>query len=334
MTNLLVLKEHLKNFYSKNEVFLIPAIKFLTAFISLLLINGKLGYMTQINSIMVVLILALMCSFLPMNMIIVVSATVTLLHLYRLSMECAAVTAILFLILFLLYFRFSPKDTMVVVLTPICFFLKVPYIIPLTMGLVGTPSSVISVGSGVIVYYLLDHIVAGTNTLNATDAEGATQKFRYVIDGVINNKGMMVTIAAFAVTIILIYIVRRLSVDYSWRIAIIVGSITNVIILLIGDLMLDTNISILATVVGTVFSAGIAMVIQFFMFNLDYSRTETVQFEDDEYYYYVKAVPKITVSTPEKKVKKINPQRTEAAREARMTHSRTENMGSGNARRP
>ena len=43
-----------------------------------------------------------------------------------------------------------------------------------------------------------------------------------------------------------------------------------------------------------------------FSFNLDYSRTEKVQFEDDEYYYYVKAVPKVTVTTPEHKVKKIN----------------------------
>ena len=38
---------------------------------------------------------------------------------------------------------------------------------------------------------------------------------------------------------------------------------------------------------------------------MDYSRTERVQFEDDEYYYYVKAVPKNTVALTEKKVKKI-----------------------------
>lgn len=322
MTNLLDLKEHLKNFYGKNEVYIVPFVKFLVTFIALLLINGKLGYMTQMNNIVVVLILALMCSFLPMNMIIVISAGVVLLHLYKLSLECAAVTAILFVLLFLLYFRFSPKDTMVVLLTPVCFFLQIPYVIPITMGLIGSPASIVSASSGVIIYYLLSHISAGTSTLNAADAEGATQKFRYVIDGVINNKAMLVTIAAFAVTIILVYIVRRMSIDHSWSIAIIAGSITNVMILLVGDFIFDTKISIVATVIGTIISAGIAIVIQFFMFNLDYSRTENVQFEDDEYYYYVKAVPKITLSTPEKKVKKINPQRTEAEREARLAQSR------------
>lgn len=32
--------------------------------------------------------------------------------------------------------------------------------------------------------------------------------------------------------------------------------------------------------------------LEVFFFSVDYSRTENVQFEDDEYYYYVKAVPK------------------------------------------
>ena len=44
---------------------------------------------------------------------------------------------------------------------------------------------------------------------------------------------------------------------------------------------------------------------EFFVFNVDYSRTELVQFEDYEYYYYVKAVPNNTVATPEKRVKTI-----------------------------
>ena len=41
---------------------------------------------------------------------------------------------------------------------------------------------------------------------------------------------------------------------------------------------------------------------------MDYTRTEMVQFEDDEYYYYVKAVPKNVLAAPQKKVKRINKQ--------------------------
>ena len=50
----------------------------------------------------------------------------------------------------------------------------------------------------------------------------------------------------------------------------------------------------------------LALVLHFFLFSVDYSRTERVQFEDDEYYYYVKAVPKMSVTTRKKQIKKIN----------------------------
>lgn len=73
--------------------------------------------------------------------------------------------------------------------------------------------------------------------------------------------------------------------------------------------MFDTNVAIAGVIIGTIVSAGIACVIQFFVFNVDYSRTEKVQFEDDEYYYYVKAVPKVTLATPERTVKRINQQK-------------------------
>ena len=56
-------------------------------------------------------------------------------------------------------------------------------------------------------------------------------------------------------------------------------------------------------------SLGLAYILQFFVFSVDYSRTEHTQFEDDEYYYYVKAIPKINVTAPEMNVKRINAQR-------------------------
>ena len=59
-------------------------------------------------------------------------------------------------------------------------------------------------------------------------------------------------------------------------------------------------------IVGTIVSVLAAKVVEFFVFSVDYSRTEKVQFEDDEYYYYVKAIPKINVAAPSRTVKKIN----------------------------
>lgn len=309
MTTLLVAKQYIKNFISKYEVYLKPILKMILALISLMMINGKIGYMHRLDNISLVLIIALMCSFMPMNFIIFVGAAFIVLHLYALSLECAAIALVVFLVLFLLYFRFSPKDTLVVLLTPICFVFKVPYAIPLAMGLLGTPTSAISVGCGVMVSYLIDYFAESATALSGMDADDIATKFRFIIDGFIDNKGMVLTIAAFAVTIILVYMIKRLSVDHAWTIAIIAGAITDVMILLVGDLIFDTNVSIVGIIIGTVFSVLIVKVVEFFAFHVDYSRVEKVQFEDDEYYYYVKAVPKFTVATPSKTVKKINTSR-------------------------
>ncbi|NLL79475.1 MAG: hypothetical protein GX234_06760 [Clostridiales bacterium] len=319
MKNILVLKEHIRNFYGKYEIYLTPIFKFLLALLSLLLINGAWGYMEKLKSFPVVLVVALMCSFLPMNCIILFAAGFMLLHLYALSVEAAVVVFAVFLLMFLLYFRFAPKDTLVVLFLPMCFLMKIPYIIPIAMGLLGSPVAVVSVSCGVMVYYILAYIAENQATLGVTDVENGMQKFKVVIDGLLNNKAMLVTVAAFAVTVILVYTIRRMSINHSWTVAIIAGALANVVILLFGDLIFNTNISIAGAVIGSVISVGIAKLLQFFVFNVDYSRTELVQFEDDEYYYYVKAVPKITLATPEKSVKRINTQRKASAKSGGRT---------------
>jgi hypothetical protein len=305
MTNLLVFREQLKNFYGRYEVYITPIFKFLAALTSILLINSKIGYMTELKNIAIVLILSLMCSFMPANFIIFMSAVVVLGHLYKFSIECAAVALAVFLILFILYFRFSPKDTAAVIFVPFCFILKIPYVVPIVAGLLGTPFSAVAVAAGVVVYYTVSYMTGSAAVLNTFEDDGALEKFRYVIDGILGNKAMFVTIVAFVCTIIVVYFIRRLSVDYSWTIAMITGALLDILILLFGDLMYNTELSIVGLIVGSIVSVLIAKLVEFFAFNVDYSRTEKVQFEDDEYYYYVKAVPKNTVATPQKRVKTI-----------------------------
>lgn len=308
MTKLLVIREYLKHFYSKYEIYLRPTWKMILAFVTLLVVNGKLGYMSKIDNIVVVLMASLLCSFLPMGCIAVLVALFIVLHLYALSMECAIVALMLFVLMFLLYFRFSPKDSIVLLLTPLTFVLKIPHVMPLALGLVGTPASVISLSCGTVIYYFLAFINENASTINVMEND-MTTRFRYLIDGLINNKAMIVAVVAFCAALIVVYLIRRLSVDHSWTIAMIAGTLVNIVMLLVGDLVYDTNVSIPGILLGGIVSVLLAKGLQFFVFSVDYSRTERVQFEDDEYYYYVKAVPKLSVATPTKTVKKINTQK-------------------------
>ena len=327
MTALLELRENLKKSYSRNEAFILPVIKFLLSFIVLSIINGKMGYMTKLDNMAIVLIVSLLCSFLPTGFMAFFAMMFAVLHMYALSIETAAVGLVVFLLLYLLFLRFTAKEALVVVLTPVLCMLKLPYVMPVAMGLIGTPASCVSVGCGVVVYYLLQTVITNAPTINSMGAEEATAKLRLLIDGMLGNKAMLVTIAAFAITVIVVYLIRRMSVDHSWTIAMVAGVMIEVMILLVGDLMYDTNLSIVSALLGAVVTLIACKIIEFFRFCLDYSRTEKVQFEDDEYYYYVKAVPKMTVAAPTNTVKKINTQRRPAGQQTRTSGQGTRSAG-------
>lgn len=327
MTALLELRENLKKIYSRNEAFILPVIKFLLGVIVLSIINGKMGYMTKLDNMAIVLIVSLLCSFLPTGFMAFFAMMFAVLHMYALSIETAAVGLVVFLLLYLLFLRFTAKEALVVVLTPVLCMLKLPYVIPVAMGLIGTPASCVSVGCGVVVYYLLQTVITNAPTINSMGAEEATAKLRLLIDGMLGNKAMLVMIAAFAITVIVVYLIRRMSVDHSWTIAMVAGVMIEVMILLVGDLMYDTNLSIVSALLGAVVTLIACKIIEFFRFCLDYSRTEKVQFEDDEYYYYVKAVPKMTVAAPTNTVKKINTQRRPAGQQTRTSGQGTRSAG-------
>lgn len=327
MTALLELRENLKKIYSRNEAFILPVIKFLLGVIVLSIINGKMGYMTKLDNMAIVLIVSLLCSFLPTGFMAFFAMMFAVLHMYALSIETAAVGLVVFLLLYLLFLRFTAKEALVVVLTPVLCMLKLPYVMPVAMGLIGTPASCVSVGCGVVVYYLLQTVITNAPTINSMGAEEATAKLRLLIDGMLGNKAMLVMIAAFAITVIVVYLIRRMSVDHSWTIAMVAGVMIEVMILLVGDLMYDTNLSIVSALLGAVVTLIACKSIEFFRFCLDYSRTEKVQFEDDEYYYYVKAVPKMTVAAPTNTVKKINTQRRPAGQQTRTSGQGTRSAG-------
>ena len=328
MAVLLELKEQLKSIYSRFDVYIVPVLKFALAFVTLSLINSNLGYMTRLDNIIFVLITALVCSFMPANITVVFASVFILAHIYSLSMECAVVVFVVFMLMYLLYFRFSPGDSIALILTPVCFALRIPYAVPLAMGFVGTPLSAVSVGCGVVVHYILRYIIVNSSVISNLEADSTVQKFKFVIDNLLSNKEMVVMVMAFAVTIVLVYTIRRLSVNYSWTIALIVGTIVDVIFVLVGDMMLSLSVSIGGVIIGSIISLVLILVLQFFVFSVDYSRTENLQFEDDEYYYYVKAVPKMSVAVSEKKVKHIS---SSAADPVRVSRS-AGNTGSAQSR--
>lgn len=307
MTNLLEIKDRLIRFYSKYETYLFPVVKFIVAIVLFTVINMNIGFMEKISRFPIALILALVCAILPVNATIWLAAFVVLADMYALSMEVAVTTLVLFAALFFLYFRFAPKDGFAAVLTPVCFKLNIPYVMPIGYSLLRDAYSVVAIICGTVIYYFLDGIHQNSGTLKNVVADGetaaTTSKFDISVGQLLSNKEMYLVIAIFTITAIVVYLVRRLEVEHAWTLAIISGVLIEVVGLFAGYLVLNVSGKTLGLLIGNILSLLISFVIQFLFMNLDYARTERVQFEDDDYYYYVKAVPKKMVAVKEVTVK-------------------------------
>jgi uncharacterized membrane protein YraQ (UPF0718 family) len=110
-------------------------------------------------------------------------------------------------------------------------------------------------------------------------------------------------VAVSVLTAIVVYVVRRLSVEHAWKIAIVSGVLVQISGLFAGYLLFNISGKTIGMILGNVVALLIGFVVEFLFMDLDYERTETIQFEDDDYYYYVKAIPKKMVTSSEKTIK-------------------------------
>ena len=143
------------------------------------------------------------------------------------------------------------------------------------------------------------------------------------MEKVFQDRGMWIVAAAFTLCILLVYTVRKQAFDHAWETAIVSGAIINIIVIVVGDIAFDVTTSYFPMVAGSIVSVLLALIIQLFVFSVDYSRSEYLQFEDDEYCYYVKAVPKISVPVSRKTVKKINVRQDDETGEVEIVRDET-----------
>lgn len=305
MTRLLEIKEQIFRFWGEYEVYLKFAYKFLLALILFLLINATVGFMESISTFPVALGLALVCCLLPQSMTLFVAAALVVINLYVLSVEVAFTALLIFALVFFLYFRFSPEDGILFILTPICFALRIPYILPIGTGLLRKVYSVAAVACGTIVFFFLNGVYENVTALQATSVgtEGVeAMKMTITAGQLLANKEMYLTVVVFAISAIVVYFVRRLSIDHAWKVAVVSGALVQISGLFVGYLLFDISGRIFSMILGNVVAILLGLVIEFVFMNLDYSRTERVQFEDDDYYYFVKAIPKKMVASSDKEI--------------------------------
>ena len=308
MTTLLNFKEKLKILYSRNSIYINPGVKFLSMLTSLIIMISYIGYSSVLKNPFVSVIISAICAFLPVNIIVVVYSLVMLANLYSISAEIAIIVFVFLVVMYCLYFRFSSKYGYVLLLMPVLCYIKLPFMLPIILGIGATPAAMVAMIFGTVVFFIMKYgseevvlIVNGT-------ASSGVDKMSSFLAKLIGDKELLILIIVFSVTLLIVYGLKRLSINYSTTIGIVTGGIFEVVMILGGIYLFDIDgiFKVWMVCLFTVLSVALVFVLQFFILAVDYSRTEYTQFEDDDYYYYVKAIPKIKVTATDIKVKHIN----------------------------
>lgn len=302
------LRERLVQFYARHGLYVRLLTRFLAAYIMVTAIHSQTGYAEFLDSILMRLLTALVCSVLPWSIMTFVLGLILVYEMFKVSLIVSMVALVLLLIMLLLNVIFAPGCEMIVFLVPAAFFLKVPFLVPLLAGLCAPLTSILPLIFGLIIYYMNSYVKGAAGILSdATGAEEAIQKFMSLIQGIVNNREAVIIIASFVVTTVVVFLIRTMFIDYAWYLAILIGAVANIVLILFGKVGSSSSMTTAYIIGSSLVSVLIAMVVQFLRIAADFKHSELAQFEDDEYYYYVKAVPKVHISVaplrPSKAVK-------------------------------
>ncbi len=310
---LLELREKIRKIYGEYNVYIRPAVKFVVALVSFLMLNISIGYMTKIKNPLVAILLAAICAFIPGEFTILILSVFMLAHLYAISAEFCLIALCVILVMYLLFLRFAPKQGYIIIATVMLCGLKLYAAVPVIIGIGLGISSVIPVSFGILIYNIIRTASEYESAITNMSVSDTVQQMSYIAESFVNDRACIVMIIAAVVSIIVIGCIKNLAIDNAWTYALVAGALVEFLILMVGILALNAKLNYISMFLGLVIGVAGGYVCKVLLFSVDYKRTEYVQYEDDEYYYYVKAVPKITLVSEDVKVKQINGKKTRKA---------------------
>ena len=216
--------------------------------------------------------------------------------------EIALLSVLCLLCLLFFYIRLAPKESILILLTLAAFYLKIPYLAPLLAGLYFSVTAIVPIAIGVFLWTLIP-IIAELLKTSATagfNIMDMPKTLAVILPAFLNaftvNQEWIFTAFIFAMVVLAVYGISHINLDYSKEISVALGAVLTAVSFIIANVLANMPLDIFHMVMYVLLSALIAEIIHFFDIALDYSRSERIEFEDEDNYYFVKVVPKILLS--------------------------------------
>lgn len=323
MKELFVMRDKANHVIREYETWFLIIAKFIGMMFVFTYVNSELGYFAALNSMAVNVLLSLICSIIPGSFSVFIVAAVIMAHMVKLSVLLSILVLVVMVILYLLFLQFAPGQSAVLLAVPVLMQYNMHFMIPVLAGMFFSPYAAVPAVIGLFMVKFMGYTCeasAMTGTGLSFNLDGMISALNSIFSQVTGDREVWLYAIISAVTMTVIYVISQFSFDYTWYVAIAAGGVAEIIATFLCAAALGVDVNIAAVIIGTVIGVLLAAVLQFMKCVVDYSRKEYVQFEDDDYYYYVKAIPKISVSQPEMNTVKMYTRRktakTGAARKA------------------
>lgn len=308
MMALLILKSNLKNFYEKHYYVVRRIVKFFLLLTILFIITSQMNYSHLLGEYVLLVGIAFICAVTPDLISLLAIVAVVLGEVYQVSPLLTVALSLLLIIYYLIFGRLTEKQGIVLVAVPILSALQMGYLVPIVAGLFLTPVIIPALMLGILLRFIVEGVQEYALAMSrVTEEPSPVASLEYLLEYLRKNSFLLILLFAFVLTFVCVYLIRRTKIQYASQVAILVGAILVLSILLLANIALDMEVNLWNLIISILVSVVIAYVIQFFHMALDYQGTRKLQFEDDEYYYYVTAIPKFKVAVVDKTVTRIVP---------------------------
>ena len=291
MTALLELRQKISEVYGRYEAYVRICTKCLLAFLVFYMIHSQLSGSMNPRSWAEIVVATLIAVMIPIDACSILVAIFVIVHMLMISVEAGVTAVAFFLFLLLTYFIFKPRQS--VLITVMC--------LAGMLNLTGAAALPIGLLYGMILTLRQNSSVLEASAQRLTSMEKAA----YFIKAIGSNERILLLMAALVVTIVVVYMIRKLPYSYAWAIAIAAGTACYVLTVLVGNVAFGVTVHLLYLSISIILGVLISSVLHVFLFLLDGTHTEFLEYEDENYVYYVRAIPKYSVARTDKKVTTI-----------------------------
>ena len=260
---------------------------------------------------MVQLVLALVSTLLPSRCGVMIALGICVYNIFQASLIGSLLMGSMMLVLYISMARMFPDQVYFLVLIPLCIEWNLHLLVPLFAGMYVGVVAVVPVVAGILMWGL-QQIIPAFMTLEMGESLDALPKMisdasTYGIDQITKNEQMVYLLIISSGIILLISLLRKLRLDYVRYIALAAGGVLGVICLIMGKSVgsLSGNLGIMLLL--SILIIAVLALLEFLNLSLHYKSAQDLEFEDEDYLYQVRAIPKINpVSKQKTKIKKIH----------------------------